>query len=112
MNELRSVLQHSHWEQQGAGGGSQRKEGPDLEMASLQWQPEVEPGENSAERPEEEQTLGHLHASPGVEEDSGNLPLYCDLGQEARKIKQHEADQETTQEAVCRGAASSHHTSG
>ncbi|KAJ1152872.1 hypothetical protein NDU88_005646 [Pleurodeles waltl] len=53
---------------------SGRKEGPDLEMVSSQWQLEVEPGENSAERPEEEQRLGHLHGSTGVEEDSGKLP--------------------------------------
>ncbi|KAJ1101685.1 hypothetical protein NDU88_006750 [Pleurodeles waltl] len=30
---------------------SGRKEGPDLETASSQWQPKAEPGENSAERP-------------------------------------------------------------
>ncbi|KAJ1217198.1 hypothetical protein NDU88_004793 [Pleurodeles waltl] len=57
---------------------SRRKEGPDLETASLQWQQEVQPGENSAKRLEQEQMLGHLQGSTGVEQDSGSLPLQCE----------------------------------
>ncbi|KAJ1114470.1 hypothetical protein NDU88_002707 [Pleurodeles waltl] len=91
---------------------SGRKEGQDLEKTSSQWQPEAEPGENSAERQEEEQTLRHVRGSTGVEDDSGNLPLHCDPEQETTKRKQPEADQETTQEAVCHGYASSWHASG
>ncbi|KAJ1197746.1 hypothetical protein NDU88_001594 [Pleurodeles waltl] len=72
-----------------------RKEVPDLETASSQWQPEAEPAENSAERPEEEQMLGHLGGSTGVEEDGSNCPRYCDLEQEMTKRKQ--PDYETTQ---------------
>ncbi|KAJ1164873.1 hypothetical protein NDU88_005306 [Pleurodeles waltl] len=80
---------------------SGRKEGPDLETASSQWQPKVKPVENSAERQEEEQTLGHLRGSTGVEEDSGNCPLHCDPEQEMTKGKKPETDQEMTQEAIC-----------
>ncbi|KAJ1202929.1 hypothetical protein NDU88_006724 [Pleurodeles waltl] len=54
---------------------SGRKEGPDLETASTQWQPEAEPGENSVELPEEERTLGRLRGSTGVEEDIWNCPF-------------------------------------
>ncbi|KAJ1103838.1 hypothetical protein NDU88_001259 [Pleurodeles waltl] len=78
----------------------------------LQRQPEAEPRENNAERPEEEQTLGHLQGLTGVEEDGGNRPLRCDPEQEMTKGRQPEAYQETTQEAVCSGAASSRHASG
>ncbi|KAJ1148406.1 hypothetical protein NDU88_001242 [Pleurodeles waltl] len=91
---------------------SGRKEGPDLETAPLQWQPEAEPGENSGEQPEKEQTFRHLRGSTGVEEDGGNLPIRCDPEQETMKREQPEAAHETTQEAVCRGAASSRHASG
>ncbi|KAJ1201050.1 hypothetical protein NDU88_004866 [Pleurodeles waltl] len=91
---------------------SGRKEEPDLETSSLQWQLEVETGENSAERSEEEQTLRHLRRSTGVEEDGGNHPLRCDPKQEMMKRKQPETKQETTQEAICHGAAFSPHPSG
>ncbi|KAJ1190319.1 hypothetical protein NDU88_007057 [Pleurodeles waltl] len=91
---------------------SGRKEGPDLETVSSQWQPESEQGENSAKQPEEEQMLGHLRGLTGVEEEGGNRPLCCDPEHERMKRKQPEGDQETTQEAVCCGAASSHYASG
>ncbi|KAJ1163380.1 hypothetical protein NDU88_003838 [Pleurodeles waltl] len=85
-----------------------RKEGPDLETASSQWQPEAEPGENSDERPEDEQMLGHLRGSTGSEEEGWNL-LWCDPEQEITKREQPKADKGVTQEAVCRGAASFRH---
>ncbi|KAJ1132784.1 hypothetical protein NDU88_011085 [Pleurodeles waltl] len=87
-----------------------RKEGPDLETVSSQWQPEAEPGENSGYRPEDERTLGQLPVSNGVEEDGGNCRLHCDPKEEMTKRKQPEA--EVTQEAVCSGAAFSHRASG
>ncbi|KAJ1137819.1 hypothetical protein NDU88_004215 [Pleurodeles waltl] len=83
-----------------------------IQTYTFVWQPEVEPGQNSAERPEEEQMLGHLQGSTGVEEDGGNRPLRCDPEQEMMKRKEPEADQETTQKAICHGAAYSHNTSG
>ncbi|KAJ1216780.1 hypothetical protein NDU88_004379 [Pleurodeles waltl] len=50
---------------------SGRKEEPDLEVESSLWQLEAKTGKNSAERPEEEQTLGHLPGPTGVEKDVG-----------------------------------------
>ncbi|KAJ1110111.1 hypothetical protein NDU88_007466 [Pleurodeles waltl] len=89
-----------------------RIEGPDLEKESSHWQPEEEPEENSAERLEEEQMLEHLRGLTGVEEVGGNLPLRYDPEQDMTKREKPEADQETTQEAICGGTASSHHASG
>ncbi|KAJ1174815.1 hypothetical protein NDU88_000106 [Pleurodeles waltl] len=79
---------------------SGRKEGPDLETVSSQWQPEAKLGENSGKRPEKKQMLGHLRGSTGVEENSGNLLVCCDPEQETTKREQPEAHQET-QETVC-----------